>query len=295
MKIRFNLQHRGWQWAALILLALMWGSSFILMKKALHAFTHIQVVAFRMVFSFLMLLPLTIRHFKLLRPSNLSSFLIIGFLGNALPGWFLVISQTQINSSLAGMINTLLPVCIMLVGVLVYKATIHWMNMLGVLTGLLGAIGMLASTAESNISGSLKYALLVVLAVCCYSISVNETKYRLQGMEGMAISSLSFIFVGPLALCYLPFSGLPPLSSTTYSSLLFVFVLSLCSSVLATLVYNALLKHTTPLFFSMVTYLIPIVAMGWGLMDGETITSVELLCMGIIFLGVYLVNKKRSA
>ena len=286
------LEKKFWQWIALFVLALIWGSSFILMKKGLASFSSSQVASIRIFASFMFFSPFFLKNLKLINRKNLKSLLIVGFLGSAIPAFLFTKAQTVIESSLAGILNSLTPMFTLIIGWLFYKSSINLRKITGILLGLFGAIGLIYNGL--NVFNSINiYSLLVVLATICYGITANEIKTNLKEMDGVKITMLGFLFTGPFAGIYLLFSKFPnaDVDKNIYTNLGFVLILALFGTVLALILFNNLIKHTPLLFSVSVTYLIPIIAIMWGVIDGEIITLIHLLWMGIILLGVFLINK----
>ena len=174
-----------------------------------------------------------------------------------------------------------------------YKAKAKWINIIGILIGLIGAVGLLVNSGNDIVNGDNRYAILVIVAAACYAISVNQIKYMLSNLNGIEITSLAFLIIGPPSGLYLLFSDYSfALSTPDYlENLMYILILAAFSSVLAVVLFNHLIKHTTTVFATSVTYLIPIFAIFWGFIDGETISLTQFAWIGLILLGVYLVNK----
>ncbi|MFC2098706.1 DMT family transporter [Bacteroidota bacterium] len=290
---KIKLENKTWQWATLLLLSLIWGTSFILIKRGLESYNHMQVAAFRIFFSFIFLLPFTLRHLKSIKKDNLRSLLIVGFVGFAIPAFLFTKAQTRIDSSLAGMLNSLTPLFTLVVGLLIYRNSAKWINVIGLLIGMLGALGLIWRGDLDILKGFNLFALFVVAATICYGINVNEIKFKLEGLTSMQITSLSFLFTGPIAGIYLLFTDFSPAVETPnyIINLGYIALLALFSSVIAVLIFNYLIKHTTTLFAASVTYIIPFFAIIWGMVDGEHVGILQFLWIGVILLGVYMVNK----
>ncbi|MCP5048608.1 MAG: DMT family transporter [bacterium] len=293
-----DLTKSGWQWTFLIGLAFIWGTSFILMKKGLESFTFMQVAALRLFLSFVFLIPLIIKCIHKLKKTNLKSILIVAYVGTAIPSLLFTKSQTQINSSLAGMLNSLTPLFTLLIGYFFYqKGTTRKHNVIGVFVGLAGAMGLLFKGQQGIFDEINSYALFIIVATACYGTTVNEIKYHLAGLDGVTITALNFLMCGPLAGVYLFFSDYSKAHASEggwVASLIYIAILALFSSVIALAVFNTLIKYTTALFAASVTYIIPVFAILWGVVDGETITVPQLMWILVIFVGVYMVNKKSS-
>jgi drug/metabolite transporter (DMT)-like permease len=296
--MHIDLQKRTWQWAMLIFLAFIWGASFILMKKGLQSFTNLQVGGMRIFFSFLFFIPLIIRHFNKINRANIKSLLIVGFIGNAIPAFLFATAQTQINSSVAGILNSLTPIFTLFVGILLYANRVRLLSVAGLLLGLAGAGGLIMSGNDLRLEESANwYGIFAVIATVCYGINVNEIKFRLKELDGVAIASLGFVFIGPLAGIYLAMSDYSRAadSQDLVISLLAVAGLAFFSSFIAIICMNVLIKYTTTLFAASVTYIIPIFAVMWGLLDGERFLPVQVLWAAVILAGVYLVNRRRPS
>lgn len=293
---RFDLNNKAWQWATLLTLALIWGSSFILMKKGLRSFGYMQVAAFRVFFGFLVLAPLFATRIKKLTRKNILHVIISGYAGIFFPAFLFTKAQTQINSSLAGMINSLAPFFALIMGVLLYKNKPGKYQIIGILLGLVGALGLIAdgNIFESfhNING---YALYVVLATFGYGINANQIRFKLKSLNGIDITILSFMFIGPPAGIYLLFTDFSAVtqSPTWFIDLGFIFTLSFMGSVISLFFFNSLVQYTSALFATSVTYIIPFFAIIWGIFDDEIVTLVQILSILIALFGVWLVNKKK--
>lgn len=291
-----NLNKKTWQWVALIVLAIIWGSSFILMKKGLESFSFMQVGAMRMFFAFLFFIPFIIKKLKKLGKKNIISIIIIGFVGNAIPAILYSKAQTQIDSSIAGMLNATTPIFVWLVGIGFYKAKTKLINILGLFIGLIGSMGLVVKDFSNIAQNFNVFIIYIVIATLFYGISTNETKFKLANLDGIAITALAFLFVGPASGAYLLFSDFSPALATPdfYQNLFYVILLAFFSSFIAVALFNLLIKSTTTIFAASVTYLIPIVAIIWGVIDGETVTIIQIIAMLITLAGVYLINKKHK-
>jgi drug/metabolite transporter (DMT)-like permease len=290
---KITIEQRSGQWAALLLLSFIWGTSFILMKKGLESYSNMQVAAFRIFFSFVFLMPFTFRNLGAIRKDNIRSIVLVGLVGFAIPAVLFTKAQTRINSSLAGMLNSLTPLFTLIVGLLLYRTRARWINIAGLVIALAGALGLMWQGDLSVFRGINLFALFIVVATLCYGINVNEVKYKLSDLTSLEITSLAFIFTGPLAGIYLLGTDLSPAAATPHHllNLGYIAVLALFSSVIATFIFNHLIKQTTPLFASSVTYIIPFFAILWGIADGEHVGILQLTWIVVILTGVYLVNK----
>jgi drug/metabolite transporter (DMT)-like permease len=277
-----------WHWIILTTLSLIWGTSYILMKKGLESFSSFQVGSLRILITFLVLLPIAIRNLAKLNRDNILSVLIIGFLGNAIPAFLFPVAQTKISSSLAGMLNSLSPVFTLIIGIIIYKRMAIKTQIAGVILGLIGAAGLLYTGSFTfNL-----YGLFVVLATILTGFSSNEVS-KVKGLNGIQVTSLAFFVISPVAICYLLFSDFSSALETEnwVRNFIFISILAILGSATAQALFYVLIRDTSPLFASTVSYFIPIVATIWGLSDNEHLTSSMLISVIFVFVGVYIINR----
>lgn len=283
------------QFLILLLLAFIWGSSFILMKIGLKSFSSEQAAGIRMLLASLVLLPYSIKNLKFLKKKDLKSLLIAGFIGSFIPAFLFTKAQTQIDSALAGMLNSLTPIFTLAIGILFHKTKFKWLQVTGLIVGLIGALGLITSGNDMILGKVNSYALLIVLATVFYGININEIKTKLSHLTGIQITSLSFFFTGPAALIYLATTDFAPVLQSPNWPIHFLALatLGIIGTALAMLLMNSLIRYSSAVYASSVTYIIPVFAILWGILDGENITILHLICMSFILLGIYLTNKKQ--
>jgi len=287
---------RWFQFAILMTLAFIWGSSFILMKIGLKSFSSDQAAAIRILLASLTLLPISLRQLKMLQRKDLFSLLIAGFIGSLFPAFLFMKAETHIDSSLAGMLNSLTPVFTLIVGMLFHKTVFRWMQVAGLSLGLAGATGLILAGEGFHLGVVNGYALYIVLATCFYAISINQIKSRLSHLTGVQVTSLSFLSIGPVALIYLLTTNFTPVVSQPGwpVHLLALSTLGILGTAVAMLLMNSLIRYSSAVTASSVTYVIPIFAIMWGLLDNERISLLHMVCMAFILAGVYLINRKSS-
>ena len=285
---------RWFQFAILMLLALIWGSSFILMKIGLKSFSSDQAAAIRIFLASLVLLPISLKQLKKLQRKDLTSLLIAGFIGSLFPAFLFMKAETRIDSSLAGMLNSLTPVFTLIVGLLFHKTAFRWMQVAGLSLGLAGATGLILAGEGFQFGAVNSYALYIILATCFYAISINQIKSRLSHLTGIQVTSLSFLFIGPVALIYLLTTNFAPVVAQPGwpVHLLALATLGIVGTALAMLLMNTLIRYSSAVTASSVTYVIPIFAIMWGVLDHEKISLLHMACMAFILGGVYLINLK---
>jgi len=285
-------------WLALLALTLVWGSSFILIKKALVSFTSLEVGALRISISFLVLLPFAVKRLKRVPHNTLAWFILVGILGSGIPPFLFAKAQTVIDSYLAGVLNSLTPLFTLAAGLLFFGLRTRWMNVMGVVIGLVGAIGLLTKVHDPELGNGIWYGLLVVAATMCYAFNMNIIKKHLSGFDAITIASVAFVFIGVPACIFL-FSGtgfLPKVTTDPQSwvSLGYVAILAVVGTAMSIVLHNWLIKRTSALFASTVTYTMPIVSIFWGTADGESFLLVYLFWIAAILLGVYLANRRPT-
>lgn len=283
-------------WLILIVLSVVWGSSFILMKKGLEAFSSDEVAALRIGIAFLFLLPFYFRHNQIDFKKNWKGLVLMGVFGNLIPAFLFTKAETQISSSLTGMLNALTPLFTVLVAFFWFRTHFNGIQLTGILTGMLGAIMLLYFNEGGDVSQNNLYSLLVVAATLCYAISVNGIKHYLSGMNSTEATLGAFTITGPMALAYLFLQtdvvNDMKTNNMALSSLAYVGVLAIVGSALSVIVYNTLIKQAGTVFASTCTYLIPIVAVFWGLLVGESVNLLQLTGIIIVILSVYLINRR---
>ena len=292
---KIDFSHKPTQWVVLGLLALTWGSSFILMKRALVFFSSTEVASFRIAIAALVLLPISLRNLSKIK-GHFWPLLATGLFGNAIPAFLFALAQTQIPSGLTGILNSLTSLFTLLIGVVLFRSKTTFAQVSGVLIALVGAAGLIGFDNLFQFSEYGRYSLLVVAASGMYGIAVNTIKAELSEMRPTHITSLSFLMPGPLCALYLIFgTGFFHTASNNHESWIGIFylsVLAIVGTAAAVIMFNRLIKETTAIFASTVTYLIPIVAVGWGVLDGELISVNDLLFMLLILTGIFLINMK---
>jgi drug/metabolite transporter (DMT)-like permease len=282
-------------WTILIVLSIVWGSSFILMKRGLDAFSSGEVAALRIAIAFLFLLPLMAKHYRIDLRRYWKGLLIMGIFGNFLPAFLFTKAETQISSSLAGMLNALTPLFAVIVAVVWLKVKPSTIKVVGVIVGFVAANCLILFETGEHVFRNFSYGFLVLVATFFYAISANGIKKYLHDISSVKATLWAFCFTGPMALIYLfGFTGFVENLRThplALPSLGYIAILAIVGTALSVILYNMLIKKAGVIFASSCTYLIPIVAMLWGLFDGESVNSAQVLSMGAVIMSVYLINR----
>ncbi len=286
----------GWKsWAGMVLLSIIWGSSFILIKKALIVFPPYQVTTLRLSMAALIFVPYFIKNFRRIDWSRWQYLLIVSLAGSGIPFFLIPFAQQYVSSSVAGILNSLAPLFTLVLSIIFFDEVFHKRRALGVIIGLLGAALLIVASGGVNESGNLGAGLLLVLAAVFYAISANVVGNKLMGFSPIDITATSFIFIGLPSFLVLLFSDFLTLVTTHpegWQSLFYVAVLSLIGTVIATLLFFRLVQDTGAVFASTVAYLIPVVAVVFGVLDGEEFSFYYFLSAALILIGIYL-SKNR--
>ena len=283
------------RWSFLIFLSIIWGSSFILMKRGLESFTAIQVGALRVSIAATILLVFGFKHLKIISKKNILQLFLAGLLGNFLPAFLFAKAQTQLDSGITGILNSLVPLFTVVVGMYVFRIKVKGSQIIGIVIGLLGTIILIVKGSDINTDTDYFYVLFVVAATLSYSINSNLIKKYLNKEKALSITVSAFsIFLLP-ALIILFNTGFfqeYTFQDTQNKSLMYITILAVVGTAISVAIFNQLIKISSPIFATSVTYLIPIVAIAWAVFDGESLHWMQFLGTAIILSGVYLVNRR---
>lgn len=286
-------------WLILFGLVLTWGSSFILIKQGLRSFSYDSniVGSLRIVITFLVLLPAALLRIRRVSRKQWKILIIIGIISNGAPAFLFAYAQTGIDSNMAGILNSLTPLFTLLIGFAFFHLQTRWFNIAGIIAGLAGAIGLIYYSGDGDFIFNFHYASFVLVATICYATAVNVIKTHLAELDAISITAFSFIIIGPPVLIYLfmftDFLTHMQESSTAWEGLGYIAILAIVGTAIALVFFNQLIKMTNALFASSVTYMIPVIAIGWGILDGERLEWNYLAWIFLILGGVYLVNIKQ--
>jgi drug/metabolite transporter (DMT)-like permease len=284
------------KWFYLFLLALTWGSSFILIKKGLLGLSPFQLGSLRTVMSSLFIFTIGFKSLKTIKSHQWKWIIITGFIGTFFPSFLFSFAETEVDSGIVSILNSLVPLNTVLIGLAVFKITSTKTQVFGVILGFVGASMLIFNSMELHPDQNYLYAGFVILATVMYASSVNIIKRYLQEVKPIAIATGNFVAIIIPAILVLSFSNFFTTETfqndTIYISIGSVAILSLFGTVMAKIIFNSLIQISSPVFASSVAYLMPLVALLWGLLDGEVFGINQGLASSLILLGVYLVNKK---
>ena len=289
-------------WALLILLAMIWGTSFILMKKGLVVFSALELGATRVTVASMLLLPFALRHVRQVERSRFKWLLLSGIVGTLIPAFLFAYAETKLASGLAGVLNALTVAFTLLVGALFFGQRITWLRAAGIAAGLLGTVVLMGlggsgGDATPTGQGNAWYGLYIVLATLGYGLSVNIIKHHFHGIPSVAVTGLLLMLIGGPAAVYLlvgtDFIYKLQHAPGAWTAFGYIALLATMSTAVAMVLFNKLIQQSTALFAASNTYLVPIMALAWGLLDGEVINGWHLLGMGIILLSVFIINRAK--
>lgn len=293
-------------WGIMLYLSLAWGSSFILMDKALKVFSPDEIAALRIILSALCILPFILPHLKKLTKKDWIALGLVGLISNLLPAFLFPKAMEVVTSATAGVLNSLSPLFTLVLGVLFFDFRFPRIKLFGVLIGFGGAMVLIFFPANRTSAAGQAiehpfwtyagYAMLIVIATMCYAAGTNMIKKWLNKMPALWVAGFALGIMMVPSAAYTLFTDLPAsiqAGGEIWEGLGYVFILSLFSTAIGVWLYSKLIQLTDPVFSSSVTYLIPIVAMLWGVVNNESINIYQILGSLIILSGVYLVNKRR--
>ena len=284
------------KWVYLFLLSLVWGSSFILMKKALIGVSPIQLGALRMIVTSVFLLLIGFKSIKKIKKEQWIYIFYTALLGTFIPGFLFSYTLTAIDSSIVSILTSFTPFNTLIFGALFFGFAFKKQQLLGILIGLFGTLILILEGAVLNPNQNYWYALLIIIASIGYAFNVNIVKKYLQDLDALAITTGNFLILLAPATIILGFTGFFTefkASEQGLESLGYIAVLSIIGTGIAKIMFNKIVQISNPIFSSSVTYLIPVVAILWGVFDGEKLSLIQLFAGIIILFGVYLVNKKK--
>ncbi|MEI7801225.1 MAG: EamA family transporter [Bacteroidota bacterium] len=278
-----------------VVLILIWGSSFILMKKGLLVFTSAQVAAIRITTACLVLLPFLLFRLKEVEKKKVFYMLLMGLTGSGIPAFLFTEAETQVSSSLAGILNALTPLFVLMLGILFFKMKFTSLKVIGILVGFAGSAMLIVFNSEGGGASNIYYAAMIVVATVLYGLSNNIIMRYLQGCNPILMTAVAMAFMGPFVFAWLmttDFTQRLHVDGALYS-LSSCMILGAFGTSIALVIYNYLIQTTGALFGSTVTYFMPLVAIAWGFADGEPIGAMDFVALLIILFGIYLVRRSK--
>lgn len=289
------------RWSIYIILCIIWGSSFKLMKDSSAGLSSVQIAALRIFSAGLVFVPFALFHARDIPRAKMGTVILSAVFGNLLPAFLFAASMSRIDGSLGGILNSLTPICVVLVGILFFRDRIQARKVAGVMVGFLGVTMLVLAPVllgEKTITfNNLGYLLLIPLATLLYGINVNMVSHYLRGLHPVKVATVSLAFMTIPTLIILwqqSFFALDFHNKAVIKAVLNSVLLGVAGSAIATALFYILVQKAGGLFASLVTYGIPFVALIWGFIDHETITWIQIVSLGVILLGVYLANRPEK-
>lgn len=296
------MQNKQLGYLLIPLLACIWGSSFILMKRGMFTtegavvFSAAQVASIRIFVASVVFLPLLPKLLgRLERKSDLFFFAIVGLGGNLIPAFLFTYAEQTLDSGIAGIMNSFTPIFTIIVGVLFFQTKITSQQIIGTLIGFSGISWLIMLSSPVNGHFQLAPAMAILFATLLYGFSLNTIKHKLSKYNPIQIATggFSMAFL-PAAFCFFYFDT-PRVfdqNNNAAESFTYILILGLIGTAFAVILFNRIIAQTTALAASTVTYFIPIIAVAIGIYNGERFVWQQLLAMLVIITGVLLVNLK---
>lgn len=288
------MDSRQLKWFYLMVLALIWGSSFILIKKGLIGLSPFQLGSLRILFASIFLLLIGFKSLFKIPIHKWKYVALTSMFGTFIPAYLFAIAQTQIDSSVSSILNSLTPLNTLVIGAFAFGMQFKRNQIFGIIIGLIGSFVLILNGAIHHPEQNYFYVFLVLIASICYALNVNLIKKHLSELSPLSISTGNFAFLFVPVLLILVFSDFFEVIhiQKVQESVLFILILGVVGTGIANILFFKLIQMSSPVFATSVTYLIPVVAFFWGLLDNEMLTSVQLFGAFIILIGVYLSSKK---
>lgn len=288
------MESKQLKWIYLVILSLIWGSSFILIKKGLIGLSAIQLGSLRIVFAGLFLIVLGFKSILKIRLQQWKFIAVTALFGTFIPAYFFAIAQTEIDSSVSSILNSLTPLNTLIIGSIAFGLHFKRQQIIGILIGLIGSVVLILNGAANHPEQNYYYAILVVIASVCYATNVNLIKKHLSELAPVSITTGNFLVLFFPAITILYGTGFFEVIANPeiQTAMGYIAILGVVGTGIANIIFFKLIQMSSPVFATSVTYLIPVVAFFWGLLDSELLTPVQFIGAFIILIGVYLSSKK---
>lgn len=279
---------------SIIFLSLVWGSSFILVKKALGGLNFIELGSLRIFVAFLFFIPFFIKRRHQIEKKDWIYLGIAGLSGNLIPSILFSIAGKYLPSALSGMLNAFTPLFTLLLGILFFSKKVTSRQTWGILLGLIGCLGLSMLGEKFSFAFNI-HVIWVIIATLLYGLNSHIISSKLSKFDPITSTSGIFMVLGPISFLFLMSQGFftAEIDSDRLFAIFFVSILGLGGSAISMIVFNRLILMTSPVIAISVTYLIPVVALFWGILDGEKIYFSHILFLLVLLMGVYLVNKAK--
>lgn len=282
------------KWILLALLALIWGSSFILIKKGLVGLSPFQLGSLRIIFCAIFLLVIGFKSLAEIPLHKWKYVAITSLFGTFIPAYLFAIAETKVSSSICSILNSLTPLSTLFLGATFFGLDFKRSQFLGIIIGLIGTATLIFAGVENNTTENYFYTLFVIVATMCYATNVNLIKKYLSDVKPLSITTGNFMvmLLPAVMILFLTDFSAKINAASTQNAMIFVAILGIVGTGIANVSFYKLIQISSPVFASSVTYLIPIVALGWGIFDNERLSLFQVFGAVIVMVGIYLANKK---
>jgi drug/metabolite transporter (DMT)-like permease len=292
-------------WVLLGVTALTWGSMFILVKKGLAFVSTPQLMGMRFLAMFLLVLPFVpgllrkLRVPGVLSPEAKLGMLWLPFFGTLLPVFLITYAQTSVGSGSTGLVHAVGPLCALLVGVMFFNERIQGGRVVGLLLGFCGVALLIFGAKSAKIEGEPWAFGLLVFSMFCYSYSTHTIKKLIFGLPVMAFPVATFsVLAIPSLLMFFSSGGYAVMAAMigtpAFTAILAVVIGQAIVALISHACYTQVIIRRGAVFATSVNYLVPIVALLWGVIDGESLSGLHLLSFAFVGIGLYLVNARVS-
>ena len=282
----------------LIFIAIIWGSSFILIKKILPVFDPYQTGAFRAGLSGLLLSFIGFPALKRMSKKDIFWIALSGLFGNFLVVFIFPIAQQGVSSSLAGIINALDPIFTLVLGAILFGIRNRVIQYAGAIIGFIGAIILVYSSNLENGQNHLYYTVLLVIGSALYAVAALIIEKKLHHIKSTDISTGIYTIWMVPSLFILSFSGFftdfDYSQNETLTALGYLVFLTVISTTLVMFLFFKLVQDTSAVFVSTISLLLPVVAVIWGILDKEKFTVWYAIGGLLILISVYLIRDKKN-
>ncbi len=282
------------RWLLLFSLAAIWGSSFILIKWGLVSFSPIEVALLRIILAGLVMLPFALSRLTSLTKSEWVALLAVGVIGSLIPAIIFAVAIQKIDSSLAGVLNATQPFFALLIGATWFSLAVLHQQKVGMLIGFFGVVLLLLPSDWQQSFKLNGYAALILVATACYGVSTNIIKRYLSTVSPLQTSAISLLIAAILCSAILGFTFNIKAAQLYSNGFLAIVILGTLGTGIALVIFNQLIQANGVAFASSVTYLIPIIALLWGLSENESITALRLIGVTVIITGLLYSNKRLN-
>lgn len=288
------MESKHLKWILLFALSLIWGSSFILLKRGLEGLTPFQLGSIRILFAASFLLVFCFKSLANIPLVKWKYIALTALTGTFFPVFLFAVAQSEIDSSISAVLNSLTPLNTLVLGVLFFGLAFQRNHFIGVIVGLAGSLILILSGAAHHPEQNYYFALFVVVATICYATNVNLIKKYLSDVNPISITTGNFVLMAIPALIILVSTGFFDVihEPKVQHSVMYIAILGIIGTGIANILFFRLIQMTSPVFASSSAYLFPVVAIFWGVLDGETLSLVQIFGAVVILTGVYLSAKK---